>query len=169
MPCLGGAPPYPRGGDRRRRPLAPDPGRSHGVRGPEVFLGRHLFCKAVMLAKEEAKRLRERLAADLRLRHDCIAERGDGLGTGDRRRASISGHRRRGLAGDEQRVARRPIRTKPVRRRVVFHARLKELSVIAVGPRHRANCLPGSRDPFKRDTAHPGTWVTEGTYRVFSQ
>ena len=32
----------------------------------------------------------------------------------------------------------------------------------------RAKCLLGSRDPFKRDTANPGTWATEGTYRLFS-
>ena len=29
--------------------------------------------------------------------------------------------------------------------------------------------LSGSREPFKRDTANPDTWATEGTCRVFSQ
>ena len=35
------------------------------------------------------------------------------------------------------------------------------------------NVRPGSRDPFKRDTAYPGNLGnrsnTQGTYRVFSQ
>ena len=44
-----------------------------------------------------------------------------------------------------------------------------ELSAVVEGTRYRTNCVPGSRDPFKRDTAHPGTWAIEGTYRVFSQ
>ena len=90
--------------------------------GPEVWEAVTSFCEAVMLAKEEAKRLLPTYAS--------AAARVDG------RRAMISGHRRRGFASGEQRVARRPIRTEHVsncRRCVVFHARLKEPSAIAVG------------------------------------
>ena len=97
--------------------------------GPEVWQAVTSFYDAVILAKEEAKRLREQLAADLRLHRRT------------RRRSTL------GL-----RVA------------TSGHVRLKEPSAIAVGARFRANCLPGSWDPFKRDTAHPVSWVTEGTY-----
>ena len=38
--------------------------------GPEVWEAVTSFCEAVMLAKEEEKRLREQLAADLRLRSE---------------------------------------------------------------------------------------------------
>ena len=46
VPCLGGAPPCPRGGDRRRRPLAPRTGRSHGARRPGGVGGRHLLLRS---------------------------------------------------------------------------------------------------------------------------
>ena len=72
-------------------------------------------------------------------------------------------------AASSSRVAPSPIELSPCRRRVVLHARLKELSAVIVGPRYWANCLPGSPDPFKRDTAHPGTWAIEGAYRIFIQ
>ena len=36
--------------------------------GPELWVAVTSFCETVMLAKEEARRLREHLAADLRLR-----------------------------------------------------------------------------------------------------
>ena len=39
------------------------------------------------------------------------------------------------------------------RKRVVFLARLKELSAQLTAP-DRANYLPGPREPFKRDTAY---------------
>ena len=52
------------------------------------------------------------------------------------------------------------------RRRLVFHAHLKDLSTRIVGARYRAKCLPGSRDPFKRDTAHLGNLSIQGFYSV---
>ena len=58
------------------------------------------FCEAVMLAKEGAEYERERLA--------------EGKARCAERHATISGHRRRGLAGGEQQVVRRPITTEPV-------------------------------------------------------
>ena len=61
-----------------------------------------------MLAKEDAKRLREQLAADIRI---CRRPRRRPV---HRHRATISGHRRHGFAGGERRAAHRPIRTEPV-------------------------------------------------------
>ena len=37
------------------------------------------------------------------------------------------------------------------------------------GARYRANCLAGSREPFKRDTVDLALGATEGADRVFSQ
>ena len=43
----------------------------------------------------------------------------------------------------------------------VFHTCLKELPALTERARHQVNCLPGSRDLFKRNTAHPvATWAT---------
>ena len=98
----GGAPPCPRGGDGRRRPLAPGTGRGHG------------------------------------------AGKLGGLG------GAISSHRRRGLADGEQRVACRPIRTKPVSTaHCVPRVSQRDVITICRGPINRVNYLSGSRDPFK--------------------
>ena len=44
------------------------------------------------------------------------------------------------------------LRSVSTARRVVCHARLKELLAHIEGAWHRANCLPGPREPFRRDT-----------------
>ena len=91
VPRLGGAPPCPRGSDRRRWPLAPGPrGKPGGVGS------RHFLLQNSNTSEGGAS----------------AAARGDAQC--DRRRATISSHRRRGFVGDEQRVARRPIRTEPM-------------------------------------------------------
>ena len=64
VPRLGGAPPCPRGGDLSRPALVEAMERG----GPEMWEAVTSLSEAVMLGKEEAKRLQEQLAADLRLR-----------------------------------------------------------------------------------------------------
>ena len=75
---------------------------------PEVWEAVTSFCETVMLAKEVAKHEREWLATNLR---PAVAVRDAQC---VRRHAKISGHRRSGLMGSQQRVARRPIRTEAV-------------------------------------------------------
>ena len=89
--------------------------------------------------------------------------------------ATISGHRKRGLAsgsgglGGEQQVALRPTRTEPESTvRCVLREPRGALSTIE-GARYRDNYLPGPREPFKRYTAYLATEATEKTGGVFSQ
>ena len=72
-------------------------------------------------------------------------------------RVMISGHRRRGLADGEQRVACRPIRTKPM-----STARYVPRELLGADSTNRRGPIPGQQ-------TYPATGVTEGTYRVFSQ
>ena len=46
---------------------------------------------------------------------------------------------------------------------------LKGLSIMLGGNTGYATCLPGPREPFKRDIAYLAPGATEGTDGVFSQ
>ena len=84
--------------------------------------------------------------------------------SGARRHAMISGHRSRGLANSEQRVAGRPIGTKPVSTaHCIPRAPQGAVSTNCRGPINRANYLPRPREPFKRESAWLADGATEGT------
>ena len=119
--------------------------------GPEVWEAVTSFCEAVMLAKVVEHEL-EWLALPT---HASTVAKGDALCAGSH--ATISDHRRRGLAGGEQRVACRLIRTEPVSRR-----RQHSLK----GPDNGPTICRG-RGIRSNQTAYPGTWAIQGTYRVF--
>ena len=51
--------------------------------------------------------------------------------------------------------------------RCVLH--VPQGAVLIAEAQYWANCLPGPRELFKRDTAHLATWATEGTGGDFGQ
>ena len=101
---LGRAPPCPCGGDRRWRPLAPSPGGGNGAHGPEGVGSPHLLMRSGHASVGGG----EAFVGATCCRPPPPPPPKETLG------ATISGHRRRGFAGGEQRVACRPIRTEPV-------------------------------------------------------
>ena len=84
--------------------------------------------------------------------------------------AMISGHRRRGLADGEHRVTLRPIRTKP-ESKARWVPRVPQRAVSTTeDARYWANCLPGSREQFKRGTGGVlATYAIKGTGGLFTQ
>ena len=159
MPRLGGIPPCRPGGNRPRRPLAPVLGRGHCAVRHGCVESHHLLLRS----NYESKGGGGAQAGAACYRLTCWPPPDETPGAADVARlppAII------GAGGEYLAVRSGP---GPCRRHVIFHWRLKELSAQIERARYRANCLPGLREQFRRDTAYLATGATKETGEVFSQ